>query len=232
MDVVTENVRIASQECLLSSSGDEIVALERFLHEKLDVLNGLGLKKVVEVDPSGILALSEQLNVGHRDIVDEVVERHECLRLSDMDRILRSELVEGSSRATKRLSSGEDVTVLGGPPPKSNMLKIAGQSAVNELTGREFCSVANLGHSFLSSSQFDGTGYATSEFDSMAPKTADEITEVRGSVSDAIDVLSVPRGETQHGLGKGLTKFYPSYSARTLLKDCFAENPTTLFHRH
>ena len=63
------------------------MALERCLHEKLDALIGEGLEKIVEVDPCGMLALLEKSNVGHRDNVEEVVERGEKLQLGDMDRI-------------------------------------------------------------------------------------------------------------------------------------------------
>ena len=80
VDVVTENVRIAGQECLLSSSDEGNVALERFHHEMLDALSGGGLEEIVEIDPSGMLALLEQSIVGHRKNLEEVVERGERLR--------------------------------------------------------------------------------------------------------------------------------------------------------
>ena len=131
VDVVTENVRTASQECLLSNSDEGIVALERFLQEKLDALSGEGLENIVEVDPSEKMALLEESNVGLRDKVEEVVERRELLRLGDMNRIWRSELFEGSSGAYKRLSSGQDVTVLGGQPPKSAVFNFSGENTVN-----------------------------------------------------------------------------------------------------
>ena len=37
------------------------------------------------------------------------------------------------------------------------------------------------------------------------------------------------RTETQPGLGNGRTKFYPSDSVRTLLKNCFAGNQSNHF---
>ena len=87
----------------MSSSDEGSVALERFLHDRLDYLRGEGLEKIVEVDPSGKLALLDESNFGHREDVEKAVERGEHLTLGDMDRILRSELAEGSSGANKRL---------------------------------------------------------------------------------------------------------------------------------
>ena len=139
-----------------------------------------------------------------------------------MDRILHSELVEGCSSGKKCLSTGEDLTVLGGPPSKSVMFNIAGESTFHESTARRSCSVANLGYSFRIPFQFDGTEYGTSELLSIARKRADENTGARVSVSQAIDVLSVPGSETQHGLRKGPRKFYSCKSVRKLLKDGFA----------
>ena len=139
VEVVAENVRIASQECLLSSGDGGSVALERILHEKLDALSAEGLEEIVEVDPSGMLPLLEESNVWHRDNVEEVVERGERLRLGDMDCILLSQLVEGSSGANERLSSGEDVTALGGPPPKIVKFNSAGGNIINESTIRRAC---------------------------------------------------------------------------------------------
>ena len=55
-DVFTENIRLASQECLLSSSDEGSGALEIFLRERLDALSGQSLEKIMEVDPFGMLA--------------------------------------------------------------------------------------------------------------------------------------------------------------------------------
>ena len=82
VDVVTEDVRIASQECLLSSSGKGSAALERFLHGKLDILSAERLENIGEVDPS-------ESNKGKGIIVEKVVDRNERLKLGDMDCTLR-----------------------------------------------------------------------------------------------------------------------------------------------
>ena len=81
-DVVTEDVRIASQECLLSSSGKGSVALERLLHEKLDILSAERLQKIGEVDQS-------ESNMGKGINVEKVVDRNERLKLGGMDCTLR-----------------------------------------------------------------------------------------------------------------------------------------------
>ena len=213
MNVVAENVKIASQVCVLSSGEEASRALKMFLHERLDVLSGEVLEKIVEVDMSRMLAFLEKSNVGHRHIVGEQVEKSEQSTLGDVDRILRSELVEGDSSANKSLSSGEGLTVWGGPPWNSVMFNLVSESTVHESTDRRSGSVANLGQSFLSTPLFDGTEYGTSELESLARKRTDEFTRSRVSVSEAIHVLSVPRGETQTGLFKGHTRLYPCYSA-------------------
>ena len=140
--VVTEDVGVVSQDCLFSSTEEGSVVSEKFLHERLDALSGEELETSVEVDPSSLLGLLEESNAGQYDNVEKAVERGERL-LGDTDRILL-------------LASEEDVTVLGEPPPKSVMFNIAGESFVNASTGLGSCSVANVGHSFLSSSQIDG----------------------------------------------------------------------------
>ena len=202
MDVFAENDKIANQEYLWSGCDEGSAALEKIIHEKLDSLSGEGLKKIVEVDLPRMLALLEKSIAGHCDNLEEVVKRNKRLRLGDIDRI------EGSSGRNKRLSNWEDVTVTVGPLPKIVMFIFAGESTVNESTGHWSCSVAKVVNSFLNSIQFDGTEYGTSELESIARKRADEITGARVSLSEAaIEVLSVPRGETQLGLERGRTKF-------------------------
>ena len=50
---------------MLSSSGDGSGALERFLHVKLDSLSRQGLERIVEADPSGLLALLDEIGDRH-----------------------------------------------------------------------------------------------------------------------------------------------------------------------
>ena len=114
--VVAKNMRVASQECLLSSRNKRSVVLETLLYHRLVALSWEGLEKIVEVDPSEMLALLEESNVRHRDDVRKVVERDEQLKVGVTDRILRSELAEGISvGVNKRLSSEVDVAMLGEP---------------------------------------------------------------------------------------------------------------------
>ena len=41
-----------------------------------------------------------------------------------------------------------------------------------------------------------------------------------------------PGTTVQHGLGTGRSKYYASNSARTLLKECFADNPPAQLDPH
>ena len=94
MNITAENVRTAKQECLMSSSDETSVVLEKFLLEKLHSLSEERLEKIVKVDPSGMLAHLEKSLVCHQNDVKEAMERGECLRLGNMDRISRSDLAE------------------------------------------------------------------------------------------------------------------------------------------
>ena len=47
-----------------------------------------------------------------------------------------------------------------------------------------------------------------------------------------LDLTGSSRTTEQHGLGTGRSKYYPSESARTLLKECFADNPPVQLDPH
>ena len=113
MNGTVENVKIASQGCLMSSGDKGSMALQNVFHEKLDSLSREGQEKNVEVDPSGMLPCLKESNVCHHDDVEEAVERGKQLRLGNMEGILPSKLADGGCGANKRLSIEEDVTLLG-----------------------------------------------------------------------------------------------------------------------
>ena len=85
--------------------------------------------------------------------------------------------------------------------------------------------VLDAGQSFPSSSRPDDTEYGTSELESFARRRVGSLNG--GRVFEAVESnLSAVSGDiVQPGLGAGRPKFYPSESARTLLKECFADNP-------
>ena len=92
--------------------------------------------------------------------------------------------------------------------------------------------MSDAGQSFSSSSRPDDTDYDTSELESIARRRADDVSERRVHEA-AVMGLTCSSGTTvQHGGGTGRSKYYPSDSARTLLKECFADNPPLQLDPH
>ena len=61
LDVVAKGVSVASQFCLLSSSDEGSGgALESFFHDRLDFFSGEALERIIEADPSVVLALLDE----------------------------------------------------------------------------------------------------------------------------------------------------------------------------
>ena len=83
-----------------------------------------------------------------------------------------------------------------------------------------------------SSSRLDDTEYGTSELESIARRRVDNLSE--GRVFEAVesDLPAVSGASVQPGLGAGRSKYYPSESARTLLKERFADNPPVQLDPH
>ena len=64
--------------------------------------------------------------------------------------------------------------------------------------------------------------------------TRKRVDDVSGRVCEAAELdLPCSSGATmQRGMGAGRSKYYPSESARTLLKECFADNPPVQLDPH
>ena len=95
----------------------------------------------------------------------------------------------------------------------------------------EVVGVSNSGQSFPSGSRPDDTEYGTSELESIARK---RVGDVGGRVCEApgLDLPCSSRTTMQRGMGAGRSKYYPSESARTLMKECFADNPPVQLDPH
>ena len=61
--------------------------------------------------------------------------------------------------------------------------------------------------------------------ESIARKGVDVVGGERIWEAAGLDLPGSSGSTVQHGLGTGRSKFYPSESAQTLLKECFADNP-------
>ena len=157
---------------------------------------------------------------------NNVVAVDEEMSRSRVDAVLRLELQEKAIGSLgKRPLCDVDVGAADERPSKSvafHLDNVGGRMSTGEcgLVG-----VSDAGQSFPSSSRPDDTHYGTSELESIARKRVDVVGGERIWEAAGL-VLPGSSGTTvQHGLGKGRSKFYPSESARTLFKECFADNP-------
>jgi len=222
-----------SQECLLSSSDEGSDGLEKFLRDKLESFGGEGIENIVEVDPAGVLELLDPNSVNRGNTGSGVVTVDDEIPRSRVDEILRSELQEKEiGGGSKRRSSDVDFGVVDERPSKSVAFEF------DDSGGRLFserCTLAeasDVGQSFPSSSRPGDTDYGTSELESIARRRVGSLSG--GRVFEAVepDLPAVLGARVQPGLGAGRSKYYPSESARTLLKECFADNPPVQLDPH
>ena len=96
----------------------------------------------------------------------------------------------------------------------------------------ESVGVSDAGQSFPSSSRPDDTDYGTSELEFIARKRVDDVSGRRVREAAGLNVPGSSGTTVQHCLSIGRSKFYPSESARTLLKGCFADNPPVQLDPH
>ena len=232
-NVDKECLVVSSQECLLSSSDEGSERLEKFLSDKLESFGGEGIENFVEVDPAGVLDLlnanlMDRCNPGSGVVtVDDEIPR------SRVDDILHSELREKNiGGGNKRPLGDVDIGVADERPSKSVAFDI------DDAGGRLFserCTlvgVSHAGQSFPSSSRPDDTEYGTSELEPIARRRVGDLSGGRVCETAESDLPGFSGATVQLGLGAGRSKYYPSESARTLLKGCFADNPPVqLDHR-
>ena len=147
--------------------------------------------------------------------------------------ILRSELREKNiGGGSKRPLCDVDIGVADERPSKSVAFEI------DDSGGRLFserCTlvgVSDAGQSFPSSSRPDDTDYGTSELESITRRRVGDVSEQRVCEAAELDLPGSSGDTVQPGLGAGRSKYYPSKSARTLLKECFADNPPVQLDPH
>ena len=85
--------------------------------------------------------------------------------------------------------------------------------------------VSDAGQSFPSNSRPDDTDYGTSELEAIGRRRVGDVSELRVCEAAGLDLPGSSGATVQPGLGAGCSNYYPSESARTLLKECFADNP-------
>ena len=213
---------VSSQECLLSSSDEGSEGLENFLRDKLESFGGEGIENIVEVDPAGVLDLLDANLRNRGNPGNGVVTVDDEIPRSRVDDILRSELREKNiGGGSKPPLCDVDIGVADERPSKIVAFD------VDDAGGRLFserCTlvgVSDAGQSFLSSSRPDDTDYGTSELESIARRRVGDLSEGRVCETAESDLPGFSGGTVQPGLVAGRSKYYPSGSARTLLKGCF-----------
>ena len=92
--------------------------------------------------------------------------------------------------------------------------------------------VSDAGQSFPSSSRPSDTDYGTSELGSIARRGIGSLSGGRVFEVAEPDLPAVSGATVQPSLSAGRSKYYPSESARTLLKECFADNPPVQLDPH
>ena len=221
-NVDKECLIVGSQECLLSSSDEGSEGLEKVLRDKLESFGGDGIEKIAEVDPARVPELLDSNSMDRGNGGIDVVTVDDKTPRSRVHDILRSELrgkeIGGGS---KRPLCEVDVGVIDERPSKSVAFELddAGGRLLSERC--TLVGVSDAGQSFPSSSRPDDTGYGTSELESIARKRVCDLSGWRVFEAAESNFPSVSGTTVQPGLSAGRSKYYPSESARTLLKECF-----------
>ena len=232
-NVDKESFAVGSQECLLSSSDEGSEGLEKFLQDKLESLGGDGIENISEIDPAGVLELLDSNLVDRDNTGSGMVTVDDKFPRSQVDEILRAEL--GGKKigvGSKRPLCDVELGMADQRPSKSVAFEVGdsiGKSVCDRYT---VIGVSDAGQSFPSSSRLDDTEYGTSELESIARRRVDNLSG--GRVFEAVesDLPAASGATVQPGLGAGRSKYYPSESARTLLKECFADNPPVQLDPH
>ena len=232
-NVDNESFAVVSQECLLSSSDEGSEGLEKFLRDKLESLGGDGIENIAEVDPTGVLELLDSILVDRDNTGSGMVTVNDKFPRSQVDEISRAEL--GGKKigvGSKRPLCNVELGWADERPSKSVAFE------VDDSGGKSFCDryivigVSDAGQSFPSSSRPDDTEYGTSELESIARRRVGSLSGGRLFEAVESNLPAVSGATVQPGLGAGRSKYYPSESARTLLKECIADNPPVQLDPH
>ena len=232
-NVNKESLVVGSQECLLSSSDEGSEGLEKFLRDKLESCVGDGIKNIAEVDPAGVLESLDSNLVDRGNTGSGVVTVDDEIPRSRVDDILHSEL------GGKKIGAGSkrplcDVEIRVADERPSNSVAFEVDDSGFKLFSESFTlvGVSDAGQSFPSSSRPDDTDYGTSELESIARRRVGDLRGGRVFEAAETDLPAVSGATVQPGLGAGRSKCYLSESARTLLKECFADNPPVQLDPH
>ena len=225
-NVHKKSLAVGSQECLLSSIDEGSEGLEKFLRDKLESLGGDGIENIAEVDPAEVVELLDSNLVDRDNTGSGVVTADNKFPRCQVDENLRAQLRgKKIGVGSKRSLCDVEFGVADERPSKSVAFE------VDDSGGKSFCDrftvigVSDAGQSFPSSSRPDDTEYGTSELESIARRRVGSLSGGRIFKFAESDLPGVSGATVQPDLGAGRSKYYPSESARNLLKECFADNP-------
>ena len=232
-NVDKESFAVGSQECLLSSSDEGSEGLQKFLRDKLEALGGDGIESIAEVDPAGVLELLDSNPVNRDNTGRGMVTGDDEFPRSQVDKILRAELGgQEIGVGMKRPLRDVERDVTDERPSKSVAFDVEDSIGKSVCNRYSVIGMSDAGQSFPSSSRLDDTEYGTSEMESIARRRVDNLSGERVFGVVESDLPAVSGATAQSGLGGGRSKYYPSESARTLLKECFADNPPVQLDPH
>ena len=125
-----------------------------------------------------------------------------------------------------------DAVVAGERPSKSVVFQFGDEGGRSSSAGSDMVGVSDAGKLLPSSSRPDDTDYSTSELGSIARRRIDDVSGRRIHQAAALGLTCFSGITVQHVLGAGRSNSYPRDSARTLLKECFADNPPIQLDTH
>ena len=203
------------------------------MRDKLESFGGDGIEGIAKVDPAGVLELLDSNLVDRVDTGSGVVTVDGEIPRGQVDSILRSELQEKKiDGRSERSLCDVDFGVADERPAKSVALEF-GDSDGRLFSDRcTLVGVPDAGHSFPSSSRPGDTDYGTSELESIAGRRVGSLSGGRVFKVAELDLPAVSGATVRPDLGVGRSKYYPSESARNLLKECFADNPPVQLDPH
>ena len=232
-NVDKEGFAVGSQECLLSSSDEGSEGLQKFLRDKLESLRGGEIENIVKVDPVGVLELLDSDLVNRDNTGRGMVTGDNEFPRSQVDKILRAEM--GGREigvGMKRPLCDVELDVADERPSKGVAFDVEDSIGKSVCNRYPVIDMSDAGQSFPSSSRLDETEYGTSDLESIARRRVDNLGEGRFFEAVESNLPAVSGASVQPGLGGGRSKYYPSESARTLLKECFADNPPVQLDPH
>ena len=234
---VDERLQFLSEQALEQLVGDESVNVEEMLSGNLAAVSSKIVESGGTVGPEVDQERATSVCPGLTSSADVDGSRCEVFSRGrdELDRILRDEL--GGSRVTSTPVKGlwpiytkRRSSVLGGheaPPCKSIRFGVADtiESAEDGIISRSGMTEASGG---VEGSDFTSGGFSTLE--AIAKKRADERDGGLFGLASGDGMVRVPQVESiaeGERVGAEKSRYYPSQSAKSLLKDFFELNPPT-----